>query len=188
MIIVDPGQAGGIVTVGKAFTAIPMPKDAAAVVSAIKAASGIDFPPKICYLEELIKHVGKRPMPASRMATYASNWGMIKGAALALGFKLVIVHPKAWQKSLSLGGSKDHSSRDAWKRFLKNEAQKSFPHLNVTLSTADALLIYKAVAEGLLDDEGLMVAPQYRLCPKCKLQCSSRAGYCPGCKYIFGVN
>lgn len=102
-----------------------------------------------CYLEDLVKFAG-RNMPSSAMATYAANWGFIKGAATYQGRRLVLVPPKAWQKALGLGGSKSHASKTAWKNHLKQRAEQLFPKLKVTLATADALLIYEAARRGLL--------------------------------------
>jgi hypothetical protein len=150
MIVIDPGAAGGIVTVGKAFTAISMPKTEREICDAIRAASGISFPEgKTAYLEDLVKFTG-RNMPSSSMATYAGNWGFLKGCLTAFEFRIILVPPKKWQKALGLGGSAAHPSQTAWKNHLKNRAEQLFPHIKVTHATADALLIYEAARQGHL--------------------------------------
>lgn len=149
MIVIDPGSAGGIVTVGKAFTAIAMPKTDGEVLAALVAGQHTDMGPvTTCYLEDLVKYAG-RNMPSSSMAVYASNWGFIKGVAMSLGYKLVLVPPKKWQKALGLGSAAG-MKRSEWKNKLKQRAEQLFPQIKVTLFTADALLMYEAANKGLI--------------------------------------
>ena len=63
-------------------------------------------------------------------------------ALYALGVKTVKVTPQKWQKyySNTLGKSTG-LSKNEWKNKLKGLAQQMFPHLKVTLNTADAILI-----------------------------------------------
>ena len=53
----------------------------------------------------------------------------------------VLVRPQTWQKDFGLGTASRCASKSEWKNKLKAEAQRRFPHLGVTLQTADALLI-----------------------------------------------
>ena len=50
--------------------------------------------------------------------------------------------PQHWQGALRLGKKADHGSR--WKAHLKSRTQALFPKVDVTLKTADALLILEA--------------------------------------------
>jgi hypothetical protein len=59
---------------------------------------------------------------------------------MALSYRLVFVRPQEWQRELGLGTKKGRTDRD-WKNHLKAEAQRLFPTQDVTLRTADALLI-----------------------------------------------
>lgn len=102
----------------------------------------------VAYLEDLVKYTG-RNMPSSSMATYASNWGIIKGILTALRYRIVLVPPKKWQAALGLG-SKGISTTTAWKNKLKQRAEQLFPNIKVTLATADALLILEAARQGKL--------------------------------------
>lgn len=147
MIVIDPGSAGGIVVEHgtSVFTANPMPKTKREIADYIKAGG----PDKTAYLEELVKFTG-RLMPSSAMAVYASNHGFIEGVLTALGYRIVLVPPKKWQKALGLGTTKSHPSKTAWKNHLKNRAEQLFPQQKVTLATADALLMYEAARQGLL--------------------------------------
>jgi hypothetical protein len=96
---------------------------------------------RICYLENLVKFTGS-PMPSSAMASYASNWGVLKGMLMALKFQLVLVSPQTWQKALGLGTSKG-TSKTEWKNKLKSEAQRLYPNQKITLANADAALIFR---------------------------------------------
>lgn len=119
---------------------------------------------RIAYVEDLVKHMGLG-IPSSTMAVYAANWGLIIGALRMDGWKVELVRPQEWQKTLGLGitgrqranvtgmtpgearAEKDRvrllnsQLKYAWKKKLHDEAKRLCPHLTVTLKTADALLI-----------------------------------------------
>ena len=73
------------------------------------------------------------------MAKLQRQAGQVEGVCQALGFRIVMVPPQKWQKALGLGNRKDHDKQ--WKNHLKAEAQRLYPNINVTLKTADALLL-----------------------------------------------
>lgn len=149
MICIDPGQAGGIVQANPTNQNTPfviaMPKTDRDILQALEPMTGEDM---VAYLEDLVKYTG-RNMPSSSMATYASNWGIIKGILTALRYRIVLVPPKKWQAALGLG-SKGISTTTAWKNKLKQRAEQLFPNIKVTLATADALLILEAARQGKL--------------------------------------
>jgi hypothetical protein len=151
MIAIDPGAQGGVAFYDGGITAatrvVKMPSTDREIMELLRPAQG--SLPQDIYIENLVKFAG-RNMPSSAMATYAGNWGFIKGAATAFGHRIILVNPKAWQKSLSLGEPKSHASKTAWKNHLKNRAEQLFPHIKVTLATADALLILEAARRGFL--------------------------------------
>lgn len=150
MIAIDPGQSGGIVTGSKTLgvgpTAFSMPATDADIAEKLTPPKDWAWEDKVAYLEDLVKFAG-RNMPSSSMAVYASNWGFIKGVLTAHGYRIVIVPPKKWQKVLGLGTATGQSKTD-WKNKLKQMAQQLYPQVKVTLSTADALLIYEAAKRG----------------------------------------
>lgn len=137
-----------MVSLGKAFRVISMPKTKREISDFIKSCQNNQPYGKVAYFEELVKYTG-RNMPSSSMAVYASNHGFIEGVLTALDFRIVIVPPKAWQKALGLGTAKD-LTKTQWKNKLKDRAQQLFPQASVTLATADALLICEAARRGLL--------------------------------------
>ena len=75
------------------------------------------------------------------MFKFGENCGFMKGVVQTLGIKLELVRPQVWQKAFGLGTAAGCASKTVWKNKLKAEAQRRFPHLSVTLKTADALLI-----------------------------------------------
>ena len=140
---VDPGRNGGLAWVdpGERPVCIPMPDTEGDLIDLLKR---ITFPatanrPVVFYLEDLVRFMGKTPM--SHMAVYAANWGTLKGAIMYSGSPLHIVKPQAWIKALGLGKADKDAARKDWKNKLKAEAQRLYPHLSVTLKTADALLL-----------------------------------------------
>lgn len=79
----------------------------------------------------------------SSLAVLHRNVGFIQGVAMAIGFSLLLVQPKAWQKVIGISKRPGEEQRK-WKNRLKDEAQRRFPGLHITLSTADAVLILAA--------------------------------------------
>ena len=75
------------------------------------------------------------------MATLHRNLGRIEAAGYAYGYSVHRATPKAWQASLGLGGKASCANYNKWKRKLKAKARELYPHLDVTLKNADALLI-----------------------------------------------
>lgn len=78
---------------------------------------------------------------AGAMFTFGRGFGYLLGATQALGFRVELVRPQKWQKSLSLGTKHSAGGRTAWKNHLKEVAQQLFPTQTVTLAVADALLL-----------------------------------------------
>jgi len=141
IIAVDPGASGGIAWANAhapAF-ALPMPPSVADVIGLLRDLTRGDLQAEL-WLEDIPKFVGKA-IPASSAAVLFRNFGYIEGAATALGLRVIMVRPHDWQKHFRLGTKKDCSSTTEWKNKLKSEAVRRFPNLNVTLKTADALLI-----------------------------------------------
>jgi len=91
-------------------------------------------------LEKVGGFVGKG-QPGSSMFKFGAHYGFLMGVVQALGVRLVLVRPQTWQKVFGLGTAASCANSREWKNRLKAEAQRRFPHLAVTLATADALLI-----------------------------------------------
>jgi hypothetical protein len=103
----------------------------------------------VCVLEEVGGFAGKA-QPGSAMFRFGEHFGFIKGVVQALEIRLVMVRPQVWQKGFGLGTASACRTKSEWKNKLKAEAQRRFPQLNVTLKTADALLILEhAMREGI---------------------------------------
>ena len=103
----------------------------------------------VCVLEEVSGYAGKA-QPGSAMFRFGEHFGFLKGIIQALEVRLVLVRPQVWQRGFGLGTASACASKTIWKNKLKAEAQRRFPHLNVTLKTADALLILEhSISEGI---------------------------------------
>jgi len=139
ILAIDPGASGGIAwqfdyTVG----CEPMPKtegDIAGLLTS-KIAEGFD----VAYFEEVGGYCGAA-MPGSAMFNFGRNFGFILGVLAARGTRVELVKPQKWQKHFGLGTVKESGGKTPWKNKLKAKAQQLFPHLDITLKTADALLI-----------------------------------------------
>ena len=141
IVAIDPGKSGGIAfTDGDGIVqAINMPDTPTEMLEALQNIRSCNT--QVLVIEQLPRFVGKN-IPSSTTSVLFENYGICIGIALALGYRLERVDPHAWQKNLGLGTAKSCASKSEWKRKLKNRAAELFPHLDVTLATADALLIH----------------------------------------------
>jgi crossover junction endodeoxyribonuclease RuvC len=144
IIAIDPGVSGGVAVQWFGKTDCwPMPEtqgDLLERLREIKNVAGLEGDELVCVLEEVSGFAGKA-QPGSAMFRFGEHFGFIKGVVQALGIRLVMVRPQVWQKGFGLGTASACRTKSEWKNKLKAEAQRRFPQLNVTLKTADALLI-----------------------------------------------
>jgi hypothetical protein len=152
-IAIDPGVSGGIAWDGASLpSCMSMPTSDTEIAEEIQNLADI-----LCsirdnvtlVIEDVPKYVGTN-VPGSSVFPLAFNCGLIRGVALALKIPIILVKPHDWQKHFRLGTKKDAGSTTAWKNKLKSEAQRRFPHLKVTLKTADSLLILAFARESSL--------------------------------------
>ncbi len=144
VIAIDPGVSGGVAVsaFGKTFCQ-PMPDtegDRLALIRDLARSAEVEDVECVCVLEKVGGFVGKG-QPGSSMFKFGAHYGFLTGVVQALGVRLVLVRPQTWQKGFGLGTAASCANAREWKNKLKAEAQRRFPHLAVTLATADALLI-----------------------------------------------
>ncbi len=144
IVAIDPGMSGGMaVRWFNKTDCWPMPETEGDLLERLrefKSLAGLEGDEVVWVLEEVSGFAGKA-QPGSAMFRFGEHFGFIKGAVQALEIRLVLVRPQVWQKGFGLGTASACASKSEWKNKLKAEAQRRFPHLNVTLKTADALLI-----------------------------------------------
>jgi hypothetical protein len=143
-IAIDPGVNGGIAWDGAQLAScMGMPASDTEIAEEIHNLADI-----LCsirgnlkfVIEDVPKFVGKA-LPGSTIFPLAFNCGLIRGIAVSLRMPVILVRPQDWQKHFRLGTKGDTSGTTEWKNKLKAEAQRRYPHLKVTLKTADALLL-----------------------------------------------
>jgi hypothetical protein len=144
IIAIDSGASGGIAwrdNLGGVF-ARPMPDTPGAVLSTLRnIIAGNASAPLSVSLEKVGGYTGGTGQPGSAMFKFGMGYGFLQGALMAMGVRIELVTPQAWQKALGLGTRDKTQSKADWKRKLRAEAERLFPGANVTLKTADALLI-----------------------------------------------
>lgn len=140
ILAIDPGASGGLAwTDSNGTQCLAMPPTSGDIIDLLRSikASGVTE----AYLEKVGGYVGGKGAPGSAMFNFGHGVGVIEGALMTLGYRVIEVTPQKWQKHFSLGTSKQAGGKTAWKNKLKAEAQRRFPDQTVTLKTADALLI-----------------------------------------------
>ena len=138
-IAIDPGVNGGIAWQGSALpSCMGMPDSDTEIAEEIGLLYSMR-PGVKCIIEDVPKFVGRK-LPGSGMFVLGFNCGLVRGIAVSLRMPVILVRPQDWQKHFRLG-SKGDSTTTEHKNKLKAEAQRRYPHLKVTLKTADALLM-----------------------------------------------
>ena len=139
-ISIDPGASGGIAGIDSEgiVGCQSMPDTEGDIVALLTgfAAKGV----RLAVIEDVGGYCGSG-QPGSAMWKFGFNCGFLRGSCMALGFRVELVKPQKWQKHFGLGTVKSNGGKTAWKNRLKGEAQRRFPNVDVTLKTADSLLI-----------------------------------------------
>jgi len=135
MIAIDPGAAGGLAyDEDGEIKAVPTPESMTEQVDLIRklAAEGHDK----CIIENVGYHMPGNSATAT--AKFARHCGHLEAACYAFGISVEYVAPQKWMKALGTW-SKEKRERKAQ---IKEAMARRYPHLSVTLKTADALGIY----------------------------------------------
>jgi hypothetical protein len=152
LVAIDPGQSGAIVWSKDGEPEITADKMPPSDVEVCQYIADLSLKAKDVelYLEEP-SLTGYGPgIPGYSIARLAQNFGMIYGAAVAMGWSIHRVNPQAWQAAHSLGKKKDHGKK--WKTHLKARALELYgSRIDVTLANADALLLYHAAVRGAVN-------------------------------------
>ena len=134
ILCIDPGASGGMAIFGLdgCVEAVPMPEGMTAQIDAIRHIAATNPG-----LKAVIENVGfHRPRnSAVATATFARHVGHIEAALYTLGVPTITVTPTKWMAAL---GSRP-ADKTARKNAIKENVARRFPHLTVTLKTADAL-------------------------------------------------
>lgn len=137
IVAIDPGASGGMAWSKFGLTqSCAMPATLGDLSTALRGLYLEGY--QIAVVEKVVGYIPAAS--AGAMFSFGQNFGQIQGILQALMFRVIEVRPAEWQKALSLG-NKGKLTQTAWKNKLKAEAQRRFPGVNVTLKTADALLL-----------------------------------------------
>lgn len=152
IIAIDPGLSGGIAWSDHNVRgdAVKMPDTPKGILNYLRYLKNIyeENPSAdgcICYLEK----VGSMPKQGvTSVWTFGEHYGTLQAILLCLEIPKKDVTPAVWQKAIgatrpSVPKDATPSQREAAKREgkhkIKSIVEARFPHLNVTLATADAL-------------------------------------------------
>lgn len=139
IIGIDPGKEGGIVLLSD-DTSVVLPYS-------LKNSTEYDISTLIVELKLLgdcycfIEKVGPaRKQGVASMFTFGQGYGFLRGLLVAHKIPFEEVPPTVWQAYLKCR-PRGTFSRAEHKQHLKQRSQQLFPSINITLATADALLI-----------------------------------------------
>ena len=134
---IDPGAAGGIAWMDRDGTvqAVKMPEGMTAQVDFLRVLA-IDQPEIIAVMEKVGGYMPGNSGPAA--ATFARHCGNLDAALYAISISVRLVAPNIWMKAMGVPSKLTKPERKA---HLKEKAARRFPHLKVTLATADALMM-----------------------------------------------
>lgn len=132
MIAIDPGASGGIAFVDDGIIhAEAMPEGMSEQADRLRelVAQGA----KQVIIERVGAYMPGNSGPAA--CTFARHCGHLEAICYCLGLQLEYVAPQTWQKGIGTF-SKDKTTR---KKEIKEAMARRYPHLKVTLKTADSL-------------------------------------------------
>lgn len=137
---IDPGVQGGIAAIMgdlRSVEAQPMPETEQEILDALRHYTArFDCVACIEWIHPAIQGIGK-----SQMSKLYGNYMSLRMALSALQISYEIIQPKKWQGELGIQARKNNETRNKWKARLRQKAQQIFPRIEVTLATADALMI-----------------------------------------------
>ena len=134
ILCIDPGASGGLAIFDtyNDVAAWSMPEGMTAQIDAIRAASA-ENPNLTAVIEKVGFH---RPgNSAVSTAKFARHCGHLEAALYSAGVPFEEVAPRVWMKALGALPA----DKTARKNAIKEQVARRFPHLDVTLKTADAL-------------------------------------------------
>lgn len=145
IVAIDPGSGGGIAVFGKGkITAVPMPKDVREMQAYFEYIKET-YEHIVVFIERVQAFVSDDEAPGKKFAInkMLANYQQILTVVKLSGFRVVEVPPVTWQTTLGLKIKGDTRSKTERKNAYKEFAQKTFPEVNVTLKTSDALCLIK---------------------------------------------
>lgn len=142
ILAIDPGASGGLAWRDAAglVHAEPMPDGMTAQVDRLRQLAAT-LPGLTAVMEKVGTYVPGNHVGSA--CTFARHCGHLEAALYALGISFTEVAPGVWMKKLGTL-PKDKAER---KRAIREEMQRRFPGLEVTLKTADALGVMVAICE-----------------------------------------
>ena len=137
ILCIDPGASGGIAYMASdgRVHAIPMPATMTEQIDAIR-----EIVAEVPTITAVIEKTGFHRPGNSAVATakFARHCGHLEAALYSVGVPFEEVAPGTWMKALGALPA----DKTARKNAIKETVARRFPHLTVTLKTADALGIY----------------------------------------------
>lgn len=142
---IDPGANGGMAAVSaNGHVVLLMPLSQATPKDWLDTINTIGGHSKRAAIENNTGFVGGVGNPGSTMYKFGRVAGLLEGMLIATRIPYQIPTPREWQKSIGISPrkkGKGAESKTQFKRRLKAAAERLFPGVNITLDTADALLI-----------------------------------------------
>lgn len=134
IIAIDPGTSGGIAWRDDdgIVNCADMPPTAGDIIDHLRHLKALGRE-VTAYLEKTGTYIPGNSGPSA--CKFARGCGLLEGAIMALSIPLIEVAPGVWMKTL---GTLPKDKRDR-KNAIKALVQARYPHLTITLSTADAL-------------------------------------------------
>lgn len=135
---IDPGQSGGIAIIDKFQVQVsPMPTTERDIWKWL-----LETTVEYIVIRALIEKVHSMPKQGVVSSfKFGMGYGVLRMALTGLGIPFEEVTPQRWIKALEIPYRKKTETKTQFKNRLKAKAQQMYPGVDVTLKTADALLI-----------------------------------------------
>lgn len=137
---IDPGLSGGLAAIGLAIRVCSVPKTDRDVLNWFNWFCSDGSGSVVAIIEKVQGFIGT-PHPGSAMFKFGKSYGGLCMALTAAKIPFEEVTPRVWQKALGIVPRGRAETKSNFKDRLKQKAQQLFPRAEITLATADALLI-----------------------------------------------
>lgn len=140
LMAIDPGANGGLALLhhNGDLACFKFPETEKEIANLVKH-EALSKDVKLACIEKVGGYIGK-PQPGHKMFKFGRNVGFLVGVLTSCRIPFHEVPPQTWQKAVG-AGTRGKRSQYQWKRHLLDLAKKRHPGLNVTLATADAVLM-----------------------------------------------
>ncbi len=145
IVAIDPGKSGGIASIDgyDVVDALPMPVTERDQYVLLSRFVFEEYILPIFVVENvggfIVQNKKTQTFHSKKACQFAMHCGMLRGFVIALDAPLHLVSPVKWMRGFLGSEYSTKHTKTQRKNAIKGKVQRLYPHIKVTLKTADAL-------------------------------------------------